>query len=58
MPMGLNKLDFAIIALYLIGITLFGLRFRKKTADASRLFSCRARYSVVGDCAFDRGGGN
>src|SRR3979490_3362880 len=28
--MGLNKLDFAIIALYLIGITLFGLRFRKK----------------------------
>src|SRR4029077_6797543 len=30
MPMGLNKLDFVIIALYLIGITLFGLRFRKK----------------------------
>src|SRR6266568_4241076 len=30
MPMGLNKLDFAIIALYLIGITLFGLRFRKR----------------------------
>src|SRR6266699_362234 len=30
MPMGLNKLDFANIALYLIGITLFGLRFRKK----------------------------
>ena len=28
--MGLNKLDYAIIALYLIGITLFGLRFRKK----------------------------
>lgn len=28
--MGLDKLDFAIIALYLIGITLFGLRFRKK----------------------------
>ena len=28
--MGLNKLDFAIIALYLAGITLFGLRFRKK----------------------------
>jgi len=28
--MALNKLDFAIIALYLIGITLFGLRFRKK----------------------------
>ena len=28
--MGLNKLDFAIIALYLLGITLFGLRFRKK----------------------------
>ena len=28
--MGLNHLDFAIIALYLLGITLFGLRFRKK----------------------------
>ncbi|HEX3820799.1 MAG TPA: sodium:solute symporter [Candidatus Sulfotelmatobacter sp.] len=28
--MGLNKVDFAIIALYLAGITLFGLRFRKK----------------------------
>src|SRR5258706_13162754 len=28
--MGLNRLDFAIIAVYLVGITLFGLRFRKK----------------------------
>jgi len=28
--MGLNKFDLVIIALYLIGITLFGLRFRKK----------------------------
>jgi len=28
--MGLNKLDFAIIGLYLAGITLFGLRFRKR----------------------------
>ena len=28
--MGLNKIDFTIIALYLAGITLFGLRFRKK----------------------------
>jgi SSS family solute:Na+ symporter len=28
--MGLNHLDFAIIAIYLVGITLFGLRFRKK----------------------------
>src|SRR5947209_17610820 len=28
--MGLNRLDFAIIAIYLIGITLFGLRFRKR----------------------------
>src|SRR6201993_987110 len=27
--MGLNHLDLAIIALYLAGITLFGLRFRK-----------------------------
>ncbi len=28
--MGLDKLDLAIIALYLVGITLFGLRFRKR----------------------------
>ncbi len=28
--MGLSHVDFAIIALYLAGITLFGLRFRKK----------------------------
>lgn len=28
--MGLDKLDLAIIAIYLVGITLFGLRFRKK----------------------------
>jgi SSS family solute:Na+ symporter len=28
--MDLNKLDLAIIALYLVGITLFGLRFRKR----------------------------
>src|SRR5499427_1621780 len=28
--MGLDHLDLAIIALYLVGITLFGLRFRKK----------------------------
>ena len=28
--MGLNKADLAIIALYLAGITLFGLRFRKR----------------------------
>lgn len=28
--MGLSRLDLAIIALYLVGITLFGLRFRKR----------------------------
>src|SRR6202045_865375 len=28
--MGLDKLDLGIIALYLVGITLFGLRFRKR----------------------------
>jgi solute:Na+ symporter, SSS family len=28
--MGLNRIDFAIIGLYLAGITLFGLRFRKR----------------------------
>jgi SSS family solute:Na+ symporter len=30
MTMGLDRLDLAIIALYLAGITLFGLRFRKR----------------------------
>src|SRR5258708_5585916 len=28
--MGLDKLDLAIITLYLVGITLFGLRFRRR----------------------------
>ncbi len=28
--MGLNYIDFAIIAVYLLGITLFGMRFRKR----------------------------
>src|SRR5689334_25424228 len=28
--MGLNKFDYLIIAIYLAGITLFGLRFRKR----------------------------
>src|SRR5947209_9139385 len=28
--MGLNRIDFAVIALYLVGITIFGLQFRKK----------------------------
>jgi SSS family transporter len=28
--MGLNRVDFVIIAAYLIGITLFGIRFRKR----------------------------
>src|SRR5436190_15025024 len=28
--MGLTRLDFAIIAVYLVGLTLFGLRFRKR----------------------------
>jgi len=28
--MGLNQLDFAIIGIYLAGVTLFGLRFRKR----------------------------
>ena len=36
--MGLNKLDFAIIALYLVGITVFGLRFRKKQRSVRDYF--------------------
>jgi len=36
--MGLNHLDLAIIALYLVGITLFGLRFRKKQRSLKDYF--------------------
>src|SRR5436305_337639 len=36
--MGLDKIDFAIIALYLAGITLFGLRFRKKQRNLRDYF--------------------
>src|SRR6201984_2433573 len=36
--MGLNQLDLAIIVLYLAGITLFGLRFRKKQRSLSDYF--------------------
>ncbi len=36
--MGLNHLDLAIIALYLAGITLFGLRFRKKQRTLREYF--------------------
>ena len=36
--MGLNKLDFALIALYLAGITLFGLRFRKRQQTLRNYF--------------------
>src|SRR3982075_4607382 len=36
--MGLNKLDLGIVAVYLIGITLFGLRFRKKQRSLKDYF--------------------
>lgn len=36
--MGLNKLDLAIIAVYLAGITLFGLRFRKRQRSLKDYF--------------------
>jgi SSS family solute:Na+ symporter len=36
--MGLDKLDFAIIALYLAGITLFGLRFRRRQRSLREYF--------------------
>src|SRR6266403_2745167 len=36
--MGLDKLDLTIIALYLAGITLFGLRFRKKQRSLRSYF--------------------
>src|SRR5947209_478612 len=36
--MGLNKLDFTIVAVYLAGITLFGLRFRKRQRSLKDYF--------------------
>src|SRR5207253_10815928 len=36
--MGLNRLDFTIIALYLTGITLFGLQFRKRQRSLKDYF--------------------
>ncbi len=36
--MGLDKFDFAIIAVYLAGITLFGLRFRKRQRSLKDYF--------------------
>lgn len=36
--MGLDRLDFAIIAFYLAGITLFGLRFRKRQRSLKDYF--------------------
>src|SRR6266446_869686 len=36
--MGLNALDLTIVVLYLIGITLFGLRFRKSDKSLKSYF--------------------
>src|SRR3954452_24295831 len=36
--MGLNTLDLVIIAIYLVGITLFGLKFRKKERSLKDYF--------------------
>src|ERR1700739_3925158 len=36
--MGLNSLDLTIIAVYLAGITLFGLRFRKQERSLKNYF--------------------
>ncbi len=36
--MGLNRFDFAVIAIYLIGITLFGVRFRKRQRNLRDYF--------------------
>jgi SSS family transporter len=36
--MGLNRLDLAIVAIYLLGITLFGLRFRKRQRSLREYF--------------------
>lgn len=38
MPTRLHPFDLALIALYLIGITLFGLRFRKRDSSLSSYF--------------------
>ena len=36
--MGLNRLDLVIVAIYLLGITLFGLRFRKRQKSLREYF--------------------
>src|SRR4051812_13500530 len=36
--MGLNRLDYFIVAAYLAGITLFGLRFRKRQRSLKDYF--------------------
>ena len=35
---GLDKLDLALVAIYLIGITIFGLRFRSKERSLKNYF--------------------
>src|SRR5579872_3260522 len=36
--MGLSPLDLALVAIYLVGITLFGLRFRKQEKSLASYF--------------------
>ena len=36
--MGLNTLDLGVIALYLAGVTLFGLRFRSRSRTLKGYF--------------------
>ena len=46
--MQISPFDFAIIVLYLAGITLFGARFRRGQQTTSRLFSRRPHRALVG----------
>ena len=52
--MQISPIDCAILVLYLVGITLFGARFRRGQQNSSRLFSGRPQLAVVGDHVFHR----
>ena len=54
MPHRLHVFDLILIAVYLLGITLFGLRFRKGGHFPFVVLSCGAQRAVVGDCTIHR----
>src|SRR5437763_818023 len=53
--MGLNSIDFSIIAVYLLGITLFGLRFRKRQLTLRAYFFARRDIPLSAISVFEGG---